>query len=136
MRDHGFRQDTFATGPQSIFAGLSKAVSVAATAAAHNTTMASSYAVVLAALNACVSSADCAAFNAPGVARGTNINANDVNNFVLSQTGYWRSNARMELKTQSTAVFGNVTIPLREDLSLFLGGRYSCLLYTSDAADE
>ena len=133
MRDHGFRQDTFATGPDSIFAGLSKAVSVAATAAAHSTTMASSYADVLAALNACATSANCAAFAAPGVARSTvmparaNIDAIDVNNFVLSQTGYWKSNARMELKTQSTAVFGNVTIPLREDLSLFLGGRYSVL---------
>ena len=79
------------------------------------------------------SAAYCAAFAAPGVARSTvmparaNIDAIDVNNFVLSQTGYWRSNARMELKTQSTAVFGNVTIPLREDLSLFLGGRYSVL---------
>ena len=31
----------------------------------------------------------------------------------------------MEIKTQATAVFGNVTIPLRDDLSLFVGGRYS-----------
>ena len=143
MRDHGFRQDTFATGPQSIFAGLSRALSVFATTAAHSTTMASSYADILAALNACVasaSSAPCAALAAPpsaanpnGVPRAAlaparaNIDQIDVNNFVLAQTGYWRSNARMELKTQSSAVFGNVTIPLREDLSLFLGGRYSVL---------
>ena len=140
MRDHGFRQDTFATGPQSIFAGLSRALSVNATATAHSTTMASSYADILAALNACVTNDNCGAFiappspaNATGTLRSTvmearaNIDAIDVNNFVLSQTDYWRSNARMELKTQSTAVFGNVTIPLREDLSLFLGGRYSVL---------
>jgi outer membrane receptor protein involved in Fe transport len=139
MRDHGFRQDTFATGPQSIFAGLSRALSVSAISST-NITMASSYADILAALNACVTNDNCGAFiappspaNATGTLRSTvmparaNIDAIDVNNFVLSQTDYWRSNARMELKTQSTAVFGNVTIPLREDLSLFLGGRYSVL---------
>ena len=31
----------------------------------------------------------------------------------------------MEIKTQASAIFGNVTIPLRDDLSLFVGGRYS-----------
>ena len=139
MRDHGFRLDTFATGPQSIFAGLSRALSVSAISST-NITMASSYADILAALNACVTNDNCGAFiappspaNATGTLRSTvmparaNIDAIDVNNFVLAQTDYWRSNARMELKTQSTAVFGNVTIPLREDLSLFLGGRYSVL---------
>ena len=133
-RDHGHREDTFSTGPGSIFGvGFGKGLAVAATASAHSTTMASSYAVVLAALNACVASADCAAFAKPGTLRSTvlparaNIDQIDVNNFVLSQTGYWNNIARMEIKTQSSAVFGNVTIPLREDLSLFLGGRYSVL---------
>ena len=137
MRDHGHREDTFSTGPASIFAvGFGKGLAVAATAPAHNTTMASSYAVVKTALEACVVSGDCVAYAKPGApptARSallparTYIDQIDVNNFVLSQTAYWNNNAKMELKTQSTAVFGNVTIPLREDLSLVLGGRYSVL---------
>jgi len=137
MRDHGHREDTFSTGPDSIFAiGFGKGLAVAATAPAHSTTMASSYADIKTALEACVVSGDCVAYAKPGappVARSvvlparTYIDQIDVNNFVLSQTGYWNNTARMELKTQSTAVFGNVTIPLREDLSLFVGGRYSVL---------
>ena len=54
-----------------------------------------------------------------------NIDGLDVLNFTKSYSGYLNNTARMEIKTQATAVFGNVTIPLRDDISLFVGGRYS-----------
>ena len=54
-----------------------------------------------------------------------NIDGLDIANFIKSYSGYLNNTARMEIKTQATAIFGNVTIPLRDDLSLFVGGRYS-----------
>ena len=54
-----------------------------------------------------------------------NIDGLDIANFIKSYSGYLNNTARMEIKTQATAIFGNVTIPLRDDLLLFVGGRYS-----------
>ena len=137
MRDHGFREDTFALGPDSMFSDfLVKTLAILSTelnpATATDTSIAN-------ALAACVTSGTCTAIGAPpnenftgGVPRSvlTNglrpvVDAIDVANFQKSVSGYLNNTARMEIKTQASAIFGNVTIPLRDDLSLFVGGRYS-----------
>ena len=131
MRDHGFREDVFALGPASFFShGLVRGVSIASTAAL-GITPASTSAQILKALQDCESAGTCAAFAAPGVPRAAvvptraTIDQIDINNFIKSYSGYLNNTARMEIKTQATAIFGNVTIPLRDDLLLFVGGRYS-----------
>ncbi len=137
MRDHGFREDTFALGPDSMFSDfLVKTLAILSTglnpATATDTSIAN-------ALAACVTSGTCTAIGAPpnaalpgGVPRAalTNglrpvVDAIDLANFQKSVSGYLNNTARMEIKTQASAIFGNVTIPLRDDLSLFVGGRYS-----------
>ncbi len=137
MRDHGFREDTFALGPASFFShGLVRGVSIASTAAQGITAQSTSEDIV-AALNVCVTNGNCTAYAKP--AAGPNaavpraailpsravIDGLDVQNFIKSYSGYLNNVARMEIKTQASAIFGNVTIPLRDDLSLFVGGRYS-----------
>ncbi len=141
MRDHGFRQDTFALGPDSFFSDfLVRTLSILGSGL--NPAGTHTDAQIDAALVACVASANCAAIGAPpNPADGTpaiprsdlpapanarvNIDQIDLDNFRASVSGYLNSTARMEIKTQASAIFGNVTIPLRDDLSLFVGGRYS-----------
>ncbi len=140
MRDHGFREDTFALGPDSFFSNfLVRTLAVLGTGLNPAT---ATDAQIDAALAACVQSANCAAIGAPpNPAKGTPaiprsalpapanqrvfIDALDLKNFRASVSGYLNNTARMEIKTQASAIFGNVTIPLRDDLSLFVGGRYS-----------
>lgn len=141
MRDHGFREDTFALGPDSFFSDtLVRNLSILGSGL--NPAGTHTDAQIEAALVACVASANCAAIGAPpNPAAGTpavprsalpapanlrvNIDALDLANFQKSVSGYLNNTARMEIKTQASAIFGNVTIPLRDDLSLFVGGRYS-----------
>ncbi len=141
MRDQGFREDTFALGPDSFFSDfLVKTLSTLG--AGLNPAAAPTDADIEAALVACVASKNCPAIGKPpNPAKGipptlrsdlpapanqrVYVDALDLQNFRSSVSGYLNSSARMEIKTQATAIFGNVTIPLRDDLSLFVGGRYS-----------
>ena len=84
MRDHGFREDTFALGPASFFShGLVRGLAIAATGVAANSTNAQ----ILAALQTCVANANCTAYAKPGVPRvalmptRANIDGLDVLNF-------------------------------------------------------
>ena len=127
-RDHGYRSDNFTSFPGSVqnvlfgFAASATAVSLAPTPA--------NYPAILAAMNTCVTSGTCQAYVTPTVARtaqmgGQFVNANDVTNLIAAVTGSYENVARVGLKTQSSAIFGNVKIPLMDNLELFLGGRYS-----------
>jgi len=139
MRDHGFREDTFTLGPDSFFSEfLVRTLSILGTGL--DPTGTHTDADIISALQTCVASTTCVAYGAPpNPAKGTpavprsvltngirpTIDGLDLANFQKSASGYLNNTARMEIKTQASAIFGNVTIPLQEDLSLFVGGRYS-----------
>ena len=127
-RDQGYRRDEYKTFMGSVqnvafgFAAAARAVGLAPAPA--------NYPAILAAMNTCVTNGNCQAYVTPAVARtaqmgGQFVNANDVLNLIASVTGSFENTARVGLKTQSTAIFGNVKIPLMDNLELFLGGRYS-----------
>ena len=147
-RDQGYRSDNFTSFPLSVqnalfgasanatayniangFSTIDGTTGVITNGASALMPTAANYATILAGLNTCVTNANCQAYVTGGgkpAARGAAvIVAQDVANFTASMLGSFENIARVGLKTQSTAIFGNVKIPLMDNLDLFLGGRYS-----------
>ncbi len=140
MRDQGFREDNFALGPDSFFSeGLVRTLAILSSGL--SLANANTDETIANALQHCVTQGNCSAIGAPPNAQAPNgiprsalpspadqrpvVDAIDLSNFQKSASGYLNNKARMEIKTQASAIFGNVTIPLQDDLSLFIGGRYS-----------
>ena len=134
-RDQGYREDEFTSFPESVQNILfGYAASVSAVNLANGTSLApvpANYPAVLAAMQTCATAGTCQAFYTNTVQRpavftgGQFVGQQDVDNLVQAITGKFQNFARMGIKTQSTAVFGNVKIPLTDNLELFVGGRYS-----------
>lgn len=90
-------------------------------------------------LTNCVSSGTCQAYARPAIAPGNAtqrhifennaarqfIDANDLANVTQFATVPGVNEALVRSKTQATAINGNITIPLADNMSLLLAGRYS-----------
>ena len=82
-------------------------------------------------LQACVdNNSQCQAYGTPAVARPAvtgrqYIDQYDVDNFKGAMTVPGVNRARVGLKTQATAINGNITIPISDNMSLLVAGRYS-----------
>lgn len=141
LRDDGYREDEFTSFPQSV-QNILFGFAASANATGNMPPNPAQFGTVLSAMQACVATPNsCAAFYQPGVPRVTSsanggaalaaatggefVTATDLANLQLAMTGKYQNFAKMGIKTSSQAVFGNVKIPLTQDLELFVGGRYS-----------
>jgi len=155
MRDHGTREDhftsfafgvpnfiSFGAGARAYISGNNPTGSMAtqnltSDAASGSVTMASAAAPANQAkittwLQNCVTSAlNCVAYQTPGLPRAA-VNAAravidqfDVNNFSGAMTIPGVNRAIVGIKTQATAINGNITIPIADNMSLLVAGRYS-----------
>ena len=139
MRDHGYREDHFT----SFGLGVPNFISFGAGAFAYivgnpGTTISMQTASLPANaltigtwLQNCVTNnSQCQAYALPGTARPAitgrgYVDQYDVDNFVGAFTIPGVNLARVGLKTQATAVNGNITFPLADNISLLVAGRYS-----------
>ena len=139
MRDHGYREDHFTSFglgvPNFISFGAGAFAYIAGnpgTAISLQTASLPANALTIGTwLQNCVTNnSQCQAYATPAVARPAitgrqYIDQYDVNNFTGAFTIPGVNLARVGLKTQATAVNGNITFPLADNINLLVAGRYS-----------
>ncbi len=137
MRDHGYRNDSFNSYtfgiPTFIVAGANIAAYNAANSSSPVTLAASSIPTVATWLAGCVVSQDCQAYATPEAPRPAisgrqYIDAQDLYNFstVIGPNAVPSiNNVRVGLKTYASAINGNITFPISDNMNLLLAGRYS-----------
>ena len=139
MRDHGYREDHFTSFGLGVPNFISFGAGAFAYIAGNPGTAISMQTASLPAnantigtwLQNCVTNnSQCQAYALPGTARPAitgreYVDQYDVDNFTGAFSIPGVNLARVGLKTQATAVNGNITFPLADNISLLVAGRYS-----------